>query len=179
MRAEEELGSSLAGTVLDANHPSAKEPAFADTDLIGEIFVGRYQIEKLIAAGTMGRVYRGTQMRLERPVALKILKQWGPQIDQRFAKRFCREASIASQLNHPNIVSIYDYGETEDGRLFMVMEYLEGTPLHELIREEAPFTPERALAIAIQIARALRKAHAAGVVHRDLKPANVIVKTDD
>jgi serine/threonine-protein kinase len=172
--------ASVAGTVLDVGASPEDEDEIED-DLVGHIFVGRYQIEKLIASGTMGRVYLGTQLRLERPVAIKILKQSGKGrvLDARFAKRFNREASVASQLAHPNIVSIYDYGETDNGRLFMAMELIEGVPLHELIRDEGPFSVERALGIAIQIARALRKAHGAGVVHRDLKPANVIVKTDE
>lgn len=178
----------MVGTVLDVDTfppgavvPVEDEDDLLDDDLVGHIFVGRYQIEKLIASGTMGRVYLGTQLRLERPVAIKILKQSGrgTVLDERFAKRFCREASVASQLAHPNIVSIYDYGETDDGRLFMAMEMIEGVPLDALIREEAPLTIERTLGIIIQIARALRRAHAAGVVHRDLKPANVVVKTDE
>lgn len=154
-------------------------PENIDEDLVGQIIEGRYQLTKLIAAGTMGRVYLGVQLRLERPVAIKIMRQSGILADPRFAKRFCREASIASQLSHPNIVSVYDYGETEDGKLFMVMEYLEGEPLSEILAREAPLEPERALAISIQIARALRRAHQAGVIHRDLKPANVIVRKDD
>jgi serine/threonine protein kinase len=161
--------------VARARRPDPDE----EENLVGRIIEGRYQLTELIAEGTMGRVYLGVQLRLERPVAIKIMRQSGILADERFAKRFCREASIASQLTHPNIVSVFDYGETEDGKLFMVMEYLEGEPLSEILERHAPLPAERALAIAIQIARALRRAHDAGVVHRDLKPANVIVSTDE
>lgn len=168
-----------ADTVELAAGLGAPGPELVERDLVGHIFQGRYQITQLIASGTMGRVYLGVQLRLERTVAIKIMRRTGQLADPRFVKRFCREASIASQLNHPNIVSVYDYGESEDGDVFMVMEYLEGRPLSEILEQEAPLDPERALSLAIPIARALRRAHHAGVIHRDLKPANVIVKMDD
>jgi serine/threonine-protein kinase len=145
----------------------------------GRVLAGRYRIERHLASGTMGRVFIGTQLKLERHVAVKILRTSDQLADIRFKKRFCREASIAAQLAHPSIVSVYDYGETEDGDLFMVMELLPGRSLAQLMKDEGFLCPERALSIAIQIGRALRKAHSEGVVHRDLKPANIMVLTDE
>ncbi|MCK6546178.1 protein kinase, partial [Myxococcota bacterium] len=142
----------------------------------GQVLEGRYRVDKLLAQGAMGRVYLATQLRMDRPVAIKVMHATG---DVRFAKRFVREASIASQLTHPNIVSVYDYGETEDGELFMVMEHCAGRPLSVVLHEEAPFSAERVVDISIQLARALKKAHDEGVVHRDLKPANIILQADE
>lgn len=150
----------------------------AATQQIGRVLAGRYRIDDYLASGTMGRVYRATQLQVGRPVAVKILAAEGT-LEVRFKKRFCREASIASQLAHPNIVSVYDYGETEQGDLFMVMELLPGRSLAELLASTGPLPLERALDIAMQVARGLRKAHGQGVVHRDLKPANIMVDTDD
>ena len=93
--------------------------------------------------------------------------------DPEFHKRFFLEASIASKLTHPNTVTIFDYGKTDDEIYYIAMELLEGRTLHRALREEGPFPPERTMHIARQICRSLREAHSIGVIHRDLKPANV------
>src|SRR5688572_12989673 len=142
----------------------------------GQIIADRYRIEKLIARGAMGQVYAGTELDVDRPVAIKILPVREQARDQRYRRRFRREASIASRLQHPNIVTIYDFGETRAGDLFIAMERVPGRNLATLLEEEQRLPPLRALGIAIQIARALRKAHGEGVVHRDLKPDNVMVQ---
>ena len=95
--------------------------------------------------------------------------------DPEFHKRFFLEASIASKLTHPNTVTIFDYGRTDDDIYYMAMEYLEGHTLHRAIREAGHFPEERAAHIARQICRALREAHSLGVIHRDLKPANIFL----
>ena len=145
----------------------------------GQIIADRYRIEKLIARGAMGHVYAGTELDVDRPVAIKILSVRDDEGNDRYRRRFHREASIASRLSHPNIVTIYDYGETRTGDLWMAMERVPGRNLSYLLQEEHRLPPLRALAIAIQIARALRKAHNEGVVHRDLKPDNVMVQPDE
>jgi len=150
--------------------PSSPDP------LIGRIINDRFRIVALIARGGMGKVYRAEQAPLGREVALKVLNpNYSGDANPEFHKRFYLEASITAKLTHPNTVSIFDYGRTDDGIYFIVMELLEGKTLHRALREGAPFEPARALHIARQICRALREAHGLGVVHRDLKPANVFL----
>src|SRR5687768_13234142 len=99
----------------------------------GQIIGDRYRIEKLIARGAMGHVYAGTELDVDRPVAIKILSGRGPEDEDRYRRRFHREASIASRLSHPNIVTIYDYGETGTGDLYMVMERCAGRNLAAIL----------------------------------------------
>lgn len=134
----------------------------------------RYRLEALIAAGGMGRVYRATQLPLMREVAVKVMVA-PPTAKTEFRRRFLLEASVCARLKHPNIVIVHDYGETDAGELYMTMELLDGEPLKDLLKREGPLEPLRAIHIALQIARALRDAHAEGIAHRDLKPGNVFV----
>src|SRR5918995_2149417 len=136
----------------------------------------RYRLDEQLAAGGMGTVFAGTDLRLNRRVAVKVLKEQFAG-DPRFVERFRREARSVAALSHPNIASIYDYGE-EDGRQFIVMELIEGADLARMLRSDAPLSPERATRVATEMCAALSHAHAAGVVHRDIKPANVIIGTD-
>jgi serine/threonine-protein kinase len=143
--------------------------------LIGRIINDRFKINALIARGGMGKVYRAEQAPLGRVCAIKVLNpNYAGEHDPEFHKRFFLEASIASKLTHPNTVTIFDYGRTEDEVYYMAMEYLEGHTLHRAIREGF-FPEERAAHIARQICRALREAHSLGVIHRDLKPANIFL----
>jgi tetratricopeptide (TPR) repeat protein/TolB-like protein/predicted Ser/Thr protein kinase len=147
-----------------------------DEAAVRRAFIGRtlshYRIVSLLGSGGMGVVYRAIDMRLGRPVALKLIVQDDAR-DPYSRRRFAREARAASLLNHPNIVSIHDVGE-EDGVSFLVMELVDGQPLGELIpRGGLPI--DRALDYALQLAGGLETAHAAGIVHRDIKPANIIV----
>jgi serine/threonine-protein kinase len=152
------------------------EPAVTGRDpRCGRVISGRYRIERPIARGGMGRVYLATQLQLGRPVAVKILNPEFQKSDPQFARRFCLEASISARLAHPNVVTVHDYGESEDGELFMAMELLKGRTLSSLIQSEAPLPPARIIHVALQIARALRDAHDKGVIHRDLKPGNVML----
>ncbi|MET0285797.1 MAG: serine/threonine-protein kinase [Polyangiales bacterium] len=141
----------------------------------------RYKILSVIAHGGMGKVYRAEQSPLGRLVALKVLSpNYNGDNDPEFHKRFFLEASIASKLRHPNTVTIFDYGKTDDEIYYIAMELLEGRTLHRALREEGTLSPERTVNIASQICRALREAHGIGVIHRDLKPANVyLVKHSD
>jgi serine/threonine-protein kinase len=153
----------------------SKGPVAPDP-LLGRVFNERFKITGLIARGGMGKVYRAEQAPLGRVCALKVLnpKYTGEQ-DPEFHKRFFLEASLTSKLTHPNTVTIFDYGRTEDDIYFMAMEHLEGHTLHRAIREAGHFPEERVTHIALQICRALREAHALGVIHRDLKPANIFL----
>ena len=143
----------------------------------GSVLSERYRIEERIAMGGMGSVYLATDERLNRRVALKVLKDELAD-DERFVERFRREARAAGALSHPNIAGVFDFGQ-HDERYYMVMELADGRDLARLLREEGPLSPERATRIASQIAQALEHAHAAGVVHRDIKPPNVIIGEGD
>src|SRR6266576_828096 len=141
--------------------------------LVGQVFSDRYRIEREIARGGMAEVYLARDESLNRQVALKALF---PEFarEPSFVERFRREAQAAANLNHPNIVGIYDWGQ-EDGTYFIVMEYVEGRALRDLIRSEAPLDPNQAAEITAEIASALAFAHRNGVVHRDVKPGNVLL----
>ncbi|NNE44612.1 MAG: serine/threonine protein kinase, partial [Gemmatimonadetes bacterium] len=132
--------------------------------------LAHYRITGKIGAGGMGEVYRATDSKLGRDVALKILPDAFAQDPERMA-RFQREAQVLAQLNHTSIAAIYGL-ETEGGATAIVLELVEGPTLEDRIRE-APLPPADALPIARQIAEAIESAHEAGIIHRDLKPANV------
>jgi beta-lactam-binding protein with PASTA domain/tRNA A-37 threonylcarbamoyl transferase component Bud32 len=136
-------------------------------------FGGRYEVLERVGAGGMAEVYRARDDLLGREVAVKVLNERFAS-DRSFVERFRREAQSAANLNHPNIVSLYDYG-SDNGTYFIVMEYIDGRPLDEIIRREGNLLPERAAEIAADIAQALHKAHDGGLVHRDIKPSNVML----
>jgi eukaryotic-like serine/threonine-protein kinase len=134
----------------------------------------RYRIVGPLGAGGMAEVYLAHDDVLDRSVALKVMSGRYA-ADEEFVERFKREAQSAAALSHPNIVSIYDRGEAEDGTYYIAMEYLPGGTLKDRILKRGALAPRTAAAVALQIAEALRAAHAAGVVHRDIKPHNVLV----
>ncbi len=143
----------------------------------GTIVDSRYKIVSRLGAGGMADVFLAEDEQLGRKVALKLLYQRFAE-DPGFVERFRREAQAAAGLQHPNVVSVYDRG-SYDGTYYIAMEYLPGRSLKQLIRQEAPLDPVRAIDITIQILKAARFAHRRGVIHRDLKPHNVIVDDAD
>src|SRR4051812_4310640 len=153
----------------------------SETDpLLGRVINDRYKIIEQIGHGGMGRVYKALQAPLDRLVALKVLGA-GHDRDPNFYKRFFLEASVTARLTHPNTITLYDYGRTDDGILYIAMEYIAGRTLSHVMQAEGPLAQERVIHIAQQICRSLREAHALGIIHRDLKPANVmlLVQHDD
>src|SRR6516164_4634748 len=134
--------------------------------LAGQVFSSRYEIERELAHGGMAEVYLARDQLLNRPVALKVLFPEYAR-EPSFVERFRREAQAAANLNHPNIVAIYDGGH-ESGTYFIVMEYVQGRSLRDLMRAEGPLDGHQAAEITAEIAAALAFAHRSGVVHRDV-----------
>ncbi len=143
---------------------------------VGELFDGRYRLERRLGHGGMADVFLAWDETLGRPVAIKVLAERYAR-DAGFVERFRREASAAAGLNHPNIVSVYDRGQS-DGQWYIAMEYLEGHTLKDEIVERAPLREAEAARIASQVCSALSFAHRRGVIHRDIKPQNVMVLPD-
>ncbi|MBJ31920.1 MAG: serine/threonine protein kinase [Acidimicrobiaceae bacterium] len=137
------------------------------------VFNGRYELHRQVARGGMADVYLARDLLLDRPVAVKVLFDQFSR-DPNFVERFRREAQAAANLNHPNVVSVFDWGE-EQGTYFIVMEYVEGRSLAEILRTDGPLPADRAAEVASDIAAALAFAHRNGLVHRDVKPGNVLV----
>lgn len=141
--------------------------------------LGSYQLEESIGAGGMGEVFRARHRMLARPAAIKLIRtEMLGERREAIEARFEREARVLSSLRSPNTVSVLDFGRTTDGRLFLVMELLDGQPLDRIVRERGPLPAARVLPILIGACRALAEAHAAGVVHRDVKPANLMLCYD-
>lgn len=141
----------------------------------------QYEIIGLLGHGGMGAVYRARQINLDRPVAIKILP---PEAvadegdDANFVERFKNEARTMARLNHPAIVHVYDYGETTEGQLYFVMEFVDGTDVSQMVTASGKLPPDHALAISAHVCDALQYAHSNGVVHRDIKPANVLINRE-
>jgi len=158
------------GATATATKSGAPDP------LIGRVIAERFRVVSLIARGGMGKVYKAEQLPLGRACAVKVLNpNYNGDADPEFHRRFFREASITSQITHPNSVTIFDYGKTDDDIYYMAMELLDGQTLHHALREAGTMHEDRVGRIAQQICRALREAHTHDVIHRDLKPANIFL----
>ncbi len=148
-------------------------------DLIGSVIADRYHITKKLGEGGMGAVYLGEHVKMGRKSAIKVMTQ-GMANDPDAIARFNREAANAARINHSNVCGIYDFGETDDGLIYLAMEFIEGEALTDLLEREGSLRPDRAANILKQCADALQAAHDLGIVHRDLKPDNIMItKTRD
>src|SRR5215831_6134561 len=141
--------------------------------LVGRVLSERYRIESVLGEGGMGAVYLAEHVLMRKRLAVKVLHPEMTRMPEMVA-RFEREAMAAAHIEHPNVAAATDFGKLEDGAFFLVLEYVEGTSLRDLIAE-GPIGTERALHIAYQMASALARAHSLGIVHRDLKPENVML----
>ncbi len=147
----------------------------ATAPLIGKVISDRYEIKSEIGSGIFGTVFLGFHRQMEKPIAVKVLYQQVEPEDRGFV-RFQREAQLASGLNHPNIIKIYDFGMFDDGRPYIVMDFIEGPNLRQILDSHKRLSLTRALPIFLQLCDALSHIHRAGFLHRDLKPDNVILR---
>lgn len=155
------------------DEPAAPRPGGA------RIIAGRYELKRMIARGGMGVVYLAEQIELGRLVALKLLKSHNdPDNNSAFQERFTLEARTLAKLDHPNIVTLFDYGRTEDGRYFLALEYINGPRFTDLV-QKGRLEPEHAVRLLLQVCRALRYSHRKNVIHRDLKPSNLLIQVDE
>ena len=145
-----------------------------EVSLIGETLKGTYIVESKVGAGGMGVVFSGTQQPLGRRVAIKTLLP-GMQRDSALVRRFFREAQLLSALNHPNVVQVFDCGNTDSGIFFLVMEFMDGEVLQKLVPKGEGYPLDEVVALFVQICAGVQEAHHRGLVHRDLKPSNVFV----
>lgn len=145
-----------------------------DTGLVGTVLADRYRIVRMLGEGAMGTVYLGEHLRFGRMDAIKVLRE-GMDRDREATERFLRGARNASRINHPNVCTVYDFGDTGTGPQFLAMEFVDGETLADIIERDGRLPLERAVVIAQQTAAALDAAHEMGIVHRDLKPGNVMV----
>jgi len=138
----------------------------------------QYEIESLLGRGGMGAVYQGRQADLDRRVAIKILPANVGEDGQDYAARFKLEARAMARLKHPGIVTVYDFGQTTEGLLYIVMEYIEGTDVQQMVAREGRLHSAHAMAITAHVCDALAYAHSRGIIHRDIKPSNIIIGND-
>ncbi len=146
-------------------------------DLVGETLSGRYMLVSRVAGGGMGEVFRGHDLLLDRPVAVKVLQPSLAQ-DPELVERFKEEARAAARLNHPNIVSVHDWGSAGDQTYYMVMEFVSGTDLREVLTLTGPLEPAQAVEVVADVCEALATAHRVDLVHRDVKPENILIARD-
>src|SRR6266545_1918225 len=151
-----------------AGGPSPVDP------LVGHTLDDKYHLEARLGIGGMGTVYRARHLLIDRPVAVKVLNQRFVE-DEAARTRFRREARAAGRLQHTNAVTVTDFGESNDGYVYLVMELLEGRTLRDVLAKEAPLDAARSVSLMLQVSAAVAAAHEAGIIHRDLKPANIFI----
>ena len=174
MNENDDAHAQTLGLADDAEVKRARQSL---SDHVPELLNDRYQMGELLGTGSFGSVYKAIDTRLEKAVAVKLLDARWAERDKDF-ERFRQEAMAASRLNHPGIIIATDFDVLADGRPYMVMEFVEGETLEEVIKREAPLSIPHAIGIARTLCTTLSAAHGARIVHRDLKPANVIVGRD-
>ncbi|MDB4942576.1 MAG: serine/threonine protein kinase [Labilithrix sp.] len=176
---------TIAGDLLEAEDDAPTEPPPAPAEwrdpLIGRTLAnGKLQIESLIGKGMMGAVYKALHRELRFHVAVKVLHE-SYQQDADFCRRFYAEALAASQLDHPNLVRVYDFGQEPDGLLYLSMELVDGRSLRDALHAEGPMSVKRIADLMMQVCAGLAPAHARGIIHRDIKPDNIVlvIRQDD
>lgn len=173
-----ECNRQFTGLYTACPHDGALLRPIIQDPLIGTVLAGNYEILEVLGQGGMGVVYRGKHSLMERVVAIKMLLS---QLisDTNSVKRFQQESKAAARLKHPHIIDVYDFGISPAGQPYIVMEFLEGTPLSDLIKKEGQIGVERSIKLISQACDALDHAHKQGVVHRDLKPSNIVLTQYD
>src|SRR5262245_43853147 len=175
-----QCGNSFASTVLICpNDGTVLEHEEVATSEVGKVLDGKYRLDAYLSRGGMGAVYRATHVMLGKTVAVKLIN---PELvtSPDVVRRFQREARAATALNHPNIVAVYDLGQTPEGTLYIAMEFVNGPSLKQVIERGHGIAPARAVTLLREVASALSVAHRHGIVHRDLKPHNIMLaQTED
>jgi serine/threonine-protein kinase len=151
-----------------------KRTSSEEDPMIGRVIAGRYRLIEKLGQGGMGAVYKGQHVKINRLTAIKVLTSELVS-NQEFIARFQREAEMASQIDHPNAVAIYDFGEAEDGLIYIAMEFVNGKPLSAILKKDGTLALDRVVRIAKQAAEALGAAHGLGIIHRDFKPDNIMI----
>lgn len=142
--------------------------------LVGHTLDDKYRLEARLGIGGMGTVYRARHLLIDRPVAVKVLNPRFVE-DEAARTRFRREAKACGRLQHVNAVTVTDFGTSQDGYVYLVMELLEGRTLRDVLAKEGPLDPARSVSLMLQISAAVAAAHEAGIIHRDLKPGNIFI----
>jgi len=166
-------GSHPGSVSRSGSHPSAVSSKLLLEP--GTIISGRYELLEQVGAGAFGAVYKARQLGIDRTVAIKLLLPDATKADVTAIQRFQQEANLSAKLEHPNTITIHDYGQTEDGMLFLVMEFVRGRTLQRVLREEGALEPLRCVHIMRQVLLSMHEAHSLGVVHRDMKPGNIML----
>ncbi|MEZ5386334.1 MAG: serine/threonine-protein kinase [Prosthecobacter sp.] len=164
-------------TASSSSKPSAgwQPPSLEEMQAV----LPQYQFVSLLGRGGMGAVFKAVQISLDRPVAIKVLPvDLVADEDIQFAERFKNEARTMAKMNHPSIVNVYDFGETSTGLLYIVMEFIDGTDVAQMIASQGRLPEDYALSITAHVSDALNYAHAQGIVHRDIKPANILINME-
>lgn len=169
-----ECNRQFTGIVAACPHDNSMLVPVAQDPLIGTRLAGKYDIESVLGTGGMGVVYKGRQDVMDRIVAIKMLQAHHLN-DSMSVKRFQQESKATCRLNHPHIITVYDFGISPTGQPYIVMDYLEGKPLSDIIKDEGHVGVDRSLKIVRQASEALGHAHKQGVIHRDLKPSNIVL----
>ena len=172
-----ECNRQFTGIVAACPHDNSLLVPVAQDPLIGTRLVGKYDIVSVLGTGGMGVVYKGRQDVMDRTVAIKMLQAHHLN-DSMSVKRFQQESKATCRLSHPNIITVYDFGISPSGQPYIVMDYLEGKSVSDILREEGQLGVERTLKIIGQACHALGHAHKQGIIHRDLKPSNVLMDSD-
>jgi len=161
-------------TPTPTSNTTVKRKLPEEDPMIGRVIAGRYRLIEKLGQGGMGAVYKGQHVKINRLTAIKVLTSELVS-NQEFIARFQREAEMASQIDHPNAVAIYDFGEAEDGLIYIAMEFVNGKPLSAILKKDGTLGLERVVRIAKQAAEALSAAHNLGIIHRDFKPDNIMI----